>query len=386
MTNDVPRILLLALLLPACLPSEPAGKTAALEARLTVLEGQLAETRRQQENTLSLLPSRLSDLEQRVEETEQSRNRDREENQNRQQEWLAQLQWLHRLYGALNDAVISGERAVGLSITDQSVFPILTRYGSFLLKLTGCDKVDGGAYDVHLLLTNATPFRIHRFRLHGDFGRKSPVISAGATTRQRMETLDAWELSLAKFEQTFDTLLEPGVRTPLVLRLPASRLADLEFIRLWIDVQAVTLPAPDTAATFSTFDASRPDDAIVHVLPSDAGTFYFKLLKTEPTSGGHRLTLRFGNPFGMTIDKFRLQGTLGAKPPQTPPSAPPETRERDQLQWRQSRKPFAKEIRVRVKPLQWTEIALDLPAPAAADLEHVECRLDVTELHLPSGQ
>lgn len=374
-------LLAVVLLLPACLPWEPAGKTAALEARLEALEKKIEEKSLHQDSALSLLTPRLSDLEQRIEDAEKSRSGERAEGQAREQEMLTQLRWMQRLYDALDDAVISGERAVGLSVTEQNLVPTLTRYGTFLFKLTGSDKGDSG-YDLHLMISNITPFRIHRFRLHGDFGRKGPALPPEATTRQRIESLDAWELSLARFAQDFETVLEPQGRHPLVLRVPAAKLADLEFIRLWIDVQAVTLPTPAGAGSYSTFDASRADGATLHVLPSDAGTFYLKLEKTTPVTDGQQLTFRFGNPLGMTIDRIRLHGTVGKKPPQSNAADSPEKRELAQLQWRQSRRPFVKEIRAAIKPMQWTEISVELPAATPAELEQVECRVDVLELHL----
>lgn len=385
----VPQLLAASLLaLSSCLPLEPAGKSAALEARVAALEKQLAETRHQQDTSLTLLPPRLTDLEQAVEEAQKSRSKEQAETVARNQEFQAQLQWLLRLYNILDDAVISGERALGLSVTQQDLVPTLTRYGTFLFKLTGYDKKDGG-YDLHLSITNVTPVRIHRFRLHGDFGPKSPVLEAKTSTRQRMETLDAWELSLVKYEQAYDTVLEPNERSSLVLHVAAKRLAELEFIRLWIDVQAVSLPASRPAgSSTATFDASRPDSSILHVLPSDAGTFYLKLEKIVPGTGNgsQQLHLRFGNPLGMTIDKIRFHGTLGKKPPQAGPNDPPEKRELDQLQWRQTRHAFSREIRSTLKPMQWNEITLELPAATAADLEHVECRVDVLELHLLPGK
>lgn len=382
----VPQLLAASLLaLSSCLPIEPSGKAAALEARIAALEKELAETRRHQDNSLTLLPSRLTDLEQTVEEAQKSRVKEQSETLARNQEYQSQLQWLLRLYNLLDDAVISGERAVGLSVTQQELIPTLTRYGTFLVKLTGTDKKDGG-YDLQLSLTNATSFRIHKFRLHGDFGPKSPVLEAKTTTRQRMEALDAWELSLVKYEQAYQTVLEPNERSSVVLHVPAKRLADLEFIRLWMDVQAVSLPATRQPSAVATFDASRPDSSILHVLPSDAGTFYLKLEKVVPGTGTQQVQARFGNPFGMTIDRIRIHGTLGRKSPQAGPNDPPDKRELDQLQWRQSRQTFSKEIRSTLKPMQWNEITLDLPAASTADLEQVECRVDVLELHLLPGK
>ena len=377
-------ILVAALVFPSCLPLDPSGKSAALESRVAALEEKLTASRKQQDST-SLLAPRLNDLEQRIEEAEQSRNKERTKIQTREQELQSQLLWMQRLFNTLNDAIISGERACTLSVTDQSVFPTLTRYGTFLFKLTGCDKA-GDGFDAHLLVTNVTTLRIIGFRLHGDFGRKAPTFPAQANIRQRMETLDGWELGLTKFEQKFETVLEPGERTPLVLHLRAARLADLEFIRLWLDVQAVGLPATRPTDSFAVFDASRPDPDMLRVLPSDAGTFYLRIEKVTPVAGGQQLAVRFGNPLGMTIDKIRLRGTLGRKPPQPGQSDSPEKRELAQLQWRQSRKAYSKEIRATIKPMQWTQLTVELPAPSPGDLEYVECRVDIQEVHLLPGK
>ena len=94
----VPQILAASLLaLGSCLPLEPAGKSAALETRIAALEKQLAETRHQQDTSLTLLPPRLTDLEQAVEEAQKSRSKEQAETLARNQEFQAQLQWLLRL-------------------------------------------------------------------------------------------------------------------------------------------------------------------------------------------------------------------------------------------------------------------------------------------------
>jgi len=361
-----------------CLPQDPPEAVRELQERNAGLEARITELEEEREAGRTLVSSQVGDLEQRIAEAERSRRDYRETVIREANRNTDRIQRVERTVRLLNEAILSGQRATGFSITRQGHFPVQTRYGSFLMELTGYDKT-GEGYDLHLRVANATSFKIFQFRLRGEFGRRSPDLPEDASFAENAATLDEWESSLTRFDREFDTRLEPGTWNSIVLPLPAPRLIDLEFIRLWFEVQRVSLQKPPSAKPAVVFDATQSE---LSVLSSDYGTFYLKMEDIEPAEGGQELTLRFGNPLGITINEIRLTGSLGRNPPRTDPDVPPDQQQARYLRWRQSLRPFDVKVSRTLKPMQWTTITFELPARSKAELQHVECRLDLLQVHL----
>ncbi|MEO0446158.1 MAG: hypothetical protein AAF191_08790, partial [Verrucomicrobiota bacterium] len=294
--------------LTGCIPLESITDASSLERDVAALKTEVNLVAKEHKTQILELEQRISDLTQRLDDAEQTQGRYHEDILSQLRSTSSESERLDRAFDHLRDAVVSGQRATGFGITTQGVLPMQTKHGVFLLELTGYDKTADG-YDLHLRLANGTPFRIYRFRLHGEFGRKSPDLSNLSNYSEQMKALDSWESTLGNFEQGLSQVMEPGSWSNLVLPIPAEKLTNLEFIRLWMGVDQLSVPATGNDPQRVIIDATKPELA---VFPSSYGTFYLKFAGSKASKDGESrvVTLRFGNPFGMTINRIRLSGHL----------------------------------------------------------------------------
>ncbi len=373
------------LLLCSCLPvkdktsSQLLDQIARLEDRLAEAEHQVTEREVAARESATLLKERLERLEEQAAQG-QAASGGVQEGVARQLE-LTQAQ-LMEFQGAINsllELTHTGQSWVrfGLGYAGHAV--ARTPHGSFLIEL-GAQEVskDGKGHVLRLRIGNSTSLTVHKFKLSGHFGAPPP--EGKPSTELSHDAQAAWESTLRPFEQSFSTPLPNASWNEVELTLPTSRLADLRFIRLRMEVERASLPeSSDTGTERLRISLTSKGGFILH---TDHGSIIMAVQGHRKVETGYEMDVRFGNPLGLTVTRCTLQGRFGPEPPKADDFADFEKYRFALAQWHQRLRPFEIEVAGELLPFSWNPKTLRFRTQDPAELAFIECQMFVKNVSL----
>lgn len=264
--------------------------------------------------------------------------------------------------------------------------PLQTDHGTFLIRIEGMDlNLESGGYDVHLNIGNPVGLAVQQFTLKGDFGGNLPTLEEGEEYSLFNEKLEKWQKTLKPFESKVSTVLKPYAWTPVDVSLPADTRDQLELIRFTMSVENAHLESPGTGkGGKESFAHLEVGSRAAQVISTEYGAFLIMVKEAVDDSGGVRLNLEIGNPYGFTISQCRLLGDFGKMVPERGEDESQNEFASRLRTWTDSLQPFEAVVTSKLPSFRWNRASIVVPG-SLEDVEFLRCRLRVEGVSLPSA-
>ncbi len=368
---------LLAMSLIGCGQDESdAEQVALLEKRLDVLERELDAVRSKTESPVA--SDQVSNLERRINEIENARGQTQAGMAQEFQKQDERLQRMFRGFNQMQEVIQTGQTWAVFGLGYQGHTVARTRHGSFLIELQS-QEPDPKGYRLTLRIGNPTGLHVHQFKIYGDYGNPPPEVPENATYDTYVRSIDQWEGSLKTFEATFVTSLPPNEWTVVGLVIPATRLAELQFVRFRMEIERTGLDQSSEASKLAQFGIHEKGATM---LETRHGMFLVTVQRHRKAGSGYEIDLLIGNPLGMTVTSSRLVGDFGIKAPKMSTGDSGDEYSHALTAWDQSLKPFDARISESLIPFHWNPVTIKVPASREEDLEFIRARLEVQNVSL----
>ena len=122
-------------------------------------------------------------------------------------------------------------------------------------------------------------------------------------------------------------------------------------------------------------------------LPTDHGTFLVRIegIDLDAQAGGYLVHLNIGNPLGLAVQQFTLQGDYGGGVPELKEGEEYSVYNKKIEEWQKTLTPFEATVKKTLTPLAWTPFSISVKADSREQLQLIRFTMKVDNAHLEKG-